>query len=822
MELNRRNFIKFLVGGVVGTTLSPLPWKLTDDIAIWTQNWPWVPVPPEGEFLDVKSVCNLCPGGCGIEIRKVSDRAVKIEGRTDYPINPGGICPLGAGGLQLLYDESIRYTSPMKRVGERGSGQFSKITWDEALNILISRITDLQKNGKAASIVAVDGNPARSTIAVMIERLLTSLGSPNYIRIPTIEDTYSMGNILMQGNEGAMGYDLENADYVLSFGCGLLEGWGAPGRIMNAWGIWHENPGSKKVRIVQVESRASNTASKADKWVASKPGTDAALALGIAHIIIKEGLFDREFVNKYSFGFEDWTSADGKEHKGFKTIILDNYSPARVSDITGLDPNDIVSLARDFARSKAPVAIYGKGKDSLNGSLYEFMAVHCLNALVGNLNKPGGVIMFDSLPLTQFPDLNLDSAAKSSLKKPRLDQAGTVNYPFSRSLINNFTQTIIKESENSVDTLLVFSANPCFTIPDGGAFKEAINKIPFTVSFSPFKDETSEMADLILPDHTYLEKTDDVVCPDGLQYQFYGLSKPAVKPLYNTKNTGDVIIDIAKMVAQSAASAFPWKNFEEALKQRAKGLYESGSGFVTYNPSIPPWKQQNKSESQVSKYNSFDKMWEKIESGGFWYRPAYPYKRWDGLFKTPSGKFEFYCSRIELAVNEYSKTATEKNALANMGINGTGDEIFMPHYEVADNKGDSAEYPLLMLPYDMINISSSWVPSPPFLYKTLFDNQLKKDESFASINSKTAKNFNLKQGDRVIVKSPAGEAKVRVNISQGAMPGIVYLPFGLGHSAYDEFIRGKGVNPNQIIYALKDPLSGHAVWWNTHVKLIKV
>ena len=117
MELNRRNFIKFLVGGAAGIGATPLPWKLTDDIAIWTQNWPWVPLPPVGEFTHVKSVCTLCPGGCGIKVRKAGERAVKIEGRTDYPVNPGGICPLGMGGLQLLYNEDIRFTSPMKRTG---------------------------------------------------------------------------------------------------------------------------------------------------------------------------------------------------------------------------------------------------------------------------------------------------------------------------------------------------------------------------------------------------------------------------------------------------------------------------------------------------------------------------------------------------------------------------------------------------------------------------------------------------------------------------------------------------------------------------------
>ena len=128
LAINRRNFIKLIVGGAVGTGLSPIPWKLADDSSIFSQNFPWVPVPPVGEFTTEKTVCKLCPGGCGIEVRKVDDRVVKIEGRTDYPVNPGGICPVGMGGLQLLYNEGNRFTGPAKRIGPRGSGKYMNIS----------------------------------------------------------------------------------------------------------------------------------------------------------------------------------------------------------------------------------------------------------------------------------------------------------------------------------------------------------------------------------------------------------------------------------------------------------------------------------------------------------------------------------------------------------------------------------------------------------------------------------------------------------------------------------------------------------------------
>ncbi|MCP4682077.1 MAG: molybdopterin-dependent oxidoreductase, partial [Desulfobacterales bacterium] len=743
MGVDRRDFIKFLVGGAAGVQLTPLPWKITDDIAIWTQNWPWVPVPPVGEFSHVKSVCKLCNGGCGIEVRKSDQRAVKIEGRTDYPVNPGGICPVGMGGLQLLYNESIRYTGPMKRVGPRGSGAFVSITWDEALGTLAHRISALRKAGKPEALAAVDGNPARSTMAVMIERVLGAVGSPNYVRIPSAEDTYEIVNTLMQGTEGPMAYDLENADYILSFGSGLLEGWGAPGRVLNAWGLWHDNPKRIKTKIVQIESRASNTASKADQWIAARPGTEGALALGIAHVIIKERLYDPNFVNNHTFGFDDWSSADGKGHSGFKSMVLYKYSPDQVAKISGLNSKEIVGLARQFAGAKAPIAICGKGKGALNGSAYEFMAIHSLNALVGNINKPGGVLVHDPLPLSPLPAAEIDAIAAEGLKKPRLDQAGTKKYPFTRTLINKLAETVNEQAKGPIDTLLVFSANPFYSLPDNGAFREALKKIPFIVSFSPFHDETSYMADLILPDHTYLEKMDDTVWPGGLQYPLYGLSKPVVKPLYDTKNTGDVIIELARRTGQSVGASFPWANFEAVLKARAKGLFESEGGLVNYDDTVAPWKRQKRGGGLNPDYGSFAEMWKKIRSGGLWYRPAHSYKNWGNIFKTPTGKFEFFSSKIELAVSNYAQETSEKTALINMGIGVEGDEVCMPHYEPIKADVDTGAYPLLMVPYDMINLAGGWVPTPPFLYKTIFDDQLRNDESFASINPKTAAKYGL-------------------------------------------------------------------------------
>lgn len=821
MELNRRNFIKLLVGGVAGIQVTPLPWKLTDDIAIWTQNWPWVPVPPTGAFHQVNSVCRLCPGGCGIYVRKVDDRAVKIEGRTDYPVNPGGICPVGEGGLQLLYDKDIRFTRPMKRGGPRGAGVFTDISWDEALGILTDSISHLRSQGKPEALAAVDGNFLGSTMQVLVERFMKSIGSPNYLTIPSCQDTFRMANILMLGNDGPMAYDIENSDFVLSFGSGPLEGWAGAGRVINAWSLLREKALKNKAKVVQIESRASNTASKADHWAAIKPGTEAALALGLAYVLIKENLYRTKFIQEHTSGFEDWTSSDGKKHMGFKTMVLQKYSPEQVERITGLKANEIVSLALGFAKAKSPVALSGKGKGDLNGSLYEFMSIMALNALAGTINQPGGIAVCNPLPLSPLPDMEQDAVAAEGNKKPRLDGAGGVNFPLTPSLINNFAEVVATRDESPVDTLLVFSSNPVYTLPDGGNFKRALKKIPFIVSFSPFRDETAFMADLILPDHTYLEKMDDMVWPSSLQYPLYGLSQPVVKPIYNTRHNGDVILELARKLGGTVGASFPWKTYEEVLKTRAKGLFQSGPGLVKYD-NIPAWKQVAEGAKIQSDYKKFDQMWEGIKSNGLWYRPEHQFGNWDRLFKTPTDKFEFYSTQIELAINESSKSSSREKTVRAMGIQAVGDEIFMPHYEDPQAAPSDRDYPLLMVPYGVINLASLWFPNPPFVNKTLFADQLRKDDSFVEINPRTAVQYGLREGDLARIKTPSGELQVRATLFEGAMPGILYMLFGLGHTADDEFFRGKGVNPNRIVAPKMDPLSGHPIWWKTPARITKV
>ncbi|MFH1481051.1 MAG: molybdopterin dinucleotide binding domain-containing protein, partial [Pseudomonadota bacterium] len=275
---------------------------------------------------------------------------------------------------------------------------------------------------------------------------------------------------------------------------------------------------------------------------------------------------------------------------------------------------------------------------------------------------------------------------------------------------------------------------------------------------------------------------------------------------------------MAKIIGGAVGSAFPWKSFEEALQARVKGLFDSGKGLTGYKASKPVWKDFPNEREVKPDTKSFDDMWKTLKSGGIWYYPTHSFKNWDKIFKTPTAKFEFFSKELERAVEDLAKGGSMDSALKEMGIAVVGDEAFMPHHEPSVLAGGEKE---TMVPYGLINLSSGWIPSPPYLYKTLFDHQLFKKDAFIDMNPDTATKYNLNEGDRVIIKSGKGELKARVHLSEGLRPGIVAVPMGLGHTAYDDFQQGKGVNPNEIMDCGRDPVSGHPIWWASRVSIKK-
>ncbi|MDM8524592.1 molybdopterin-dependent oxidoreductase [Desulfococcaceae bacterium HSG8] len=740
MKIGRRSFLSFVIGGAAGTALTPLPWKLTDDLSIWTQMWPWTPVPEDGEVSYTNSVCTLCPAGCGISVRKIEDRAVKIEGAEGYPASDGNACILGLSGLQLLYGPT-RVRMPLKKE----NGKWKEISWDEAISQVVNKLSDLRSNDESPAVACISGSDY-GTVPRLLRRFMTAYGSPNFMTVPSMQDSYALTLKLMHGVSALAGFDFENSNFVLSFGSGLIEGWGSSVRMFKAKSLWKEKGG----KLVQVEQRLSNTAAKADQWVAVNPGTEAVLALGLANVIITQSLYDKAFVENHASGFD-----------AFKKIVT-GFSPDKVAKITGVEESAIISLAKAFAGASEPVAVCGRGQGKTPGSLHEFMAVHALNALVGNINKKGGVWAVPEPDYIKWPEPELDEVAQKGLATPRADGAGSEKYPDTKSLLNQFPKAVCAAEESPVKVLFVSGANPCYTLPGTKAVKEAFDKIPFVISFSSFMDETAQAADLILPNHGHLERYQDVPTPAALQNPLTGLAKPVVEPLFNTRHTGDVVIALAKGVGGSVADAFAWDSYEACLEE------------------------------------TMGDNWDTLLEKGF-VAQAFEPPGWDSAFTTSSGKFEFIS---QACMAESHQAAPGKIAI----------------------EGDNKKFPLILMPYDSIRLANGFIGNTPFLTKTLEDTILKGQDTVVQINPKTAKSrfIFLDDGDYAILSTPKGRVKVRVNLFEGVMPGVVAIPRGLGHTAYDDYLAGKGSNFNELISPVDDPVSGLDAAWGIRAKLTNV
>lgn len=562
MKIDRRSFLSFAIGGAAGTALSPLPWKLLDESSIWSQMWPWTPVPPDGEVTYAHSTCTLCPGGCGITVRLVDRRAVKIEGREGHPVNQGRICPLGLSGLQLLYGPT-RVQTPLKRVGDRGAGHWQPISWETAISEVAETLAGLRGSGQAHTVAAISSRD-RGTVAGLLDRFLTAFGSPNFMRMPTMEDAQELGLYLTQGIIGSVGYDFENADFILSFGSGLIDGWGSPVRMFQANSAWRE-AGAK---VVQIENRLSNTAAKADQWVSIHPGSEADLALGIAHVMVAEELYDTDFVERHTADFDALKRA------------LEGYSPEAVATTTGVATETIAALAKAFFEAGSPLAVYGRGKGQVPGSLKEVLAVMALNTLAGNINQSGGMWAIPEGEGIEWPDIETDAVAAEGLQKARIDGAGSKNFPYSRYLLSRLPAVLAEGSSYTLKALFIDDANPLYSLPDTAAVRKVFEQIPTIVSFASHMDESAAFADYILPSHVYLERYEDVAVTAGLKTHTIGLAQPAMDPLYNTQHVGDTILQLAQALDEPVAAAFPWDDYqaclEEAMGDKWDTLVEAG------------------------------------------------------------------------------------------------------------------------------------------------------------------------------------------------------------------------------------------------------
>ena len=496
-------------------------------------------------------ICTLCSAGCGLLVRVMQGDAEvvrhgqhglmkmglakKLEGNPQHPVNHGKLCARGQAGLQVLYHPD-RITHPIKRTGARGSGEFQEITWDDALKEVASHLATLQSS-RSANALAFLARPLRGQRRELIERFLKAFGAPPAVWYePFDEAVLRQANLLSFGHDALPTFDLARADYVISFGADFLGTWNSPVAQSAGYGEMRQGRPGRRAKFVQVESRMSQTGANADEWIPCRPGTEGALALGIAHVILSEKLAPHGAGSRAGSQIAGWSTG------------LPDFTPEAVEKQTGVSAAVIKRLAHEIVSSGSAAAIVAGAPLAQTNGLFSALAVNALESLVDTGHDQAPILGFTPEPL-------LGNAAQSAA-------------PAQASLagLSALAQSALRGQPGAPQMLLLYDANPIFSAPPATHIREALAKIPYIVSFGSFVDETSAQADLILPDHAPLESWLDSIPQSGSLQSVASLAAPAVAPLHDTRPMPDMLLGLAHQLGGDIAKALPWMTFDAMLR----------------------------------------------------------------------------------------------------------------------------------------------------------------------------------------------------------------------------------------------------------------
>ncbi len=710
-NINRRDFLKLVGAGSVGVGGG---FMLRESIKHPVEHLiPDVMAPEDfstGIATWYNSVCSMCTAGCGISVRTREGRAKKIEGNPSHPVNQGRLCALGQSGLQVLYNPD-RLTGPLMQTAERGSMSFTQITWEEGLGKVAARL-DLLRAAHRGNRVCLLSQGVRGQLAQLFELFMDQLGSERLLHYDFDHPhTLYAANQRFFGEEDLPYYDLKNTRYLLSFGADYLGSWISP--VHHSLGFGHSRQGRSDVRgrFVQIEPRMSLSGAAADEWIAARPGTEGFLALGLAHHIVSEGHYrgvDRD----------DWAAA------------LEPYTTSQVVEQTGVPAATITRLADTFVHTDPSLAIGGVGSHS--NSVDTLIAVNVLNYLVGNLGKTGGLV-FNPEP------------------------AGQVSHPRQASY-----RTMLELAEDArqgnIEVLILNGTNPVFTLPSANEFREALAKIPLIVSLSSFMDETTALADVILPSHSYLESWGDDFPEPGVGFPVGAVSQPVVSPLYNTRATGDIILDLAQQLG--LGDAIPWSSMKDCLKDGWHQIYERG-GPETLT-------------------EGFESFWLAVLKGGVWGQET----RRDPSFTVDRGVIE----SIGVQAPEFS--------------------------------GSSDDYPFILHPYLSTTLHDGRAANLPWMQELPDPMTSVVYGSWVEMNPATARQLGLTEGALVDIESLHGRIRAPVYVYPAIMTGVIAMPIGQGHDEYGRYAKNRGANPIEILSPQMEQHTGALAWSATRVKIV--
>lgn len=655
-----------------------------------------------------KAICGICASGCPMDVYVEDGKIASVEGSRDLPGQSGGLCAKGAAARQYIYNQE-RLLYPMKQVGEKGSGNFVRISWEEAYQTIAERLLAVREESGARATVFYVGYPKWYRPALL--RLANAYGSPNYC---TESSTcFQASNIAWKsiyGNNICFP-DLANSNTVMLWASNLYHS-NTPMSKM------YRGMKARGVKIIVVDPRNTVTAREADIHLRLLPGTDGALALGMAHVMIEEDLYDHEFVENYVYGFEEYRA------------YVKKFTPEYTEEITGVPAEKISEAARLYA-TNGPAGIMFSAATvvhHING-VQNYRAVHMLVGLSGNYDRKGGHLAKPPVaaPLNEFGKVKRYDGEEAIGER---EFPVWFDLPCEEAQCTKLADYILNEDPYSLKALVAFGMNHRMW-PKPSYLQEALKKLDFYVNVDLFLSDSSDMADIVLPAATFMEREEIQSMRGGM----VRLSEPAILPLGEAQNDIQIIQELAHRMG-----------LEDPV---LSGTYESYMNYILEPSGLCAEDLRGHQEGVRAKHLVFGAEKSYAREG----------------FSTPSGKAEFVSTVLERYRDSH-------------GYEGL--PIYQDFREVSGV--DREQYPLIL------NTGSR---KPQYFHSRM--NRIPwiaalEEATLVEMHPADMEFLNIREGDRVTVSSPGGSMEGIAAAVPNNLSGMVHIYHGNKKGEANELI----------------------------------
>lgn len=677
----------------------------------------------------VNTICQSCYFYCGLRVSTENNKITRIEGLPEHPVNRGTICVKGLASQQLTTD-SRRIAHPMRRVGERGGEKWEPISWDEALDWIASEFRAASEDVGPESVVYHRGHaPGWVTTMNYVTRFMNVLGSPNLLTHAHL--CFAPRAIAHTATYGAVPEpDFDQAK------CILLWGFNPAYTSVPNYARRIADAKDRGAKLLVVDPRFTPTAAKADLWLQPKPSTDVALAMGIVKVLIEEGLYDKDFVRESTTGFDELA-------KHVESISLQH-----TAQICGVPAEKIRHAARFISSERPTVVKEGNGLDQHANVVQAVRGVALITALLGSVNIPGGGILVPPLPFTdvQLRDLRGDDWEERSLSTHPLYYRGGSSLHDEELL-----EALETGKPYPIRALFVQGGSLVAANSNTERTRRLLDRIPFIAVHELYPTATTEIADLVLPAASFLER--DLLLyyryRPSAQMNMIALQQQVVPPVGESRSDLDMLFDLARRLGMD--ESFPWKSVEEAFE------WELEPVGIT-----------------------LDYLRQHPEGYQHLYAPEELYRTHGRTeFPTVSGKVEL--------VSDH---------LASFGYSS------LPELEpIPEVLRTSDEYPLLCGTGLKLGIHTHTE------FRTLpWVNEI-EPAPFVEIHPATAETFHIEDAEEVVVESPWGSVKALARMSEAVDKEVVMLAYGYGQPyAGSSWELANSITPDGSV--VSDPISG--------------